>query len=207
MAKIKTNASNIPVAVKLTKGQDIINKSTNNADVPGNTQALADFTAAHTALAAAHADAVGTRGVAKQKTTDLKAATKGWHAALNALASHTESVTKGDPSKIQGAGFDVRAAKTPPLALAAVQNLKAQTNGVEGYTKLAWTPLAGASAYVIECSPDPITATSWRPVGNSTRAAFTGNGATAGQKCWYRVAGLNATGQGPWSDPALRPVM
>jgi hypothetical protein len=40
-----------------------------------------------------------------------------------------------------------------------------------------------------------------------TEAKFEGNGTIPGQKYWYCVAGVNKLGQGPWSKPALRPVM
>jgi hypothetical protein len=60
---------------------------------------------------------------------------------------------------------------------------------------------------VIECSQDPITETSWKNMGTVTEVKYVGNGATPGHKCWYRVAAVNRAGQGPWSDPALRPVM
>ena len=52
-----------------------------------------------------------------------------------------------------------------------------------------------------------MTDTSWSFLTTTTGASHYGNGATAGQKRWYRVAGVNSMGQGPWSDPSLRPVM
>ena len=43
--------------------------------------------------------------------------------------------------------------------------------------------------------------------GTVVETKFTGNGAIPGKECWYRVAGVNRIGRGPWSVPALRPVM
>lgn len=77
----------------------------------------------------------------------------------------------------------------------------------QGYTKLTWKPVRGSVTCIIECSTDPTDPTKWKNVGVSTKSRFTGNGATAGQPCWYRVCGVNALGPGIWSDPALRPVM
>ena len=52
-----------------------------------------------------------------------------------------------------------------------------------------------------------MTATSWGFALNCTTASANVNGAQPGQRYWYRVAGVNARGQGPWSEPACRPVM
>ena len=108
--------------------------------------------------------------------------------------------------KIQSAGFDVRNAPTPPQLPGQAVNFKVALNGMEGHSSLSWDTLAGADHYVIQTSPDPMTDMSWSFVTTTTGASYYGNGATAGQKRWYRVAGVNSMGQGPWSDPSLRPV-
>ncbi len=60
---------------------------------------------------------------------------------------------------------------------------------------------------MIECCQDPITEAGWKNMGTVVEPKFTGHGAIPGKLCWYRVAGVNKLGQGPWSEPALRPVM
>ena len=55
--------------------------------------------------------------------------------------------------------------------------------------------------------PDPITPTSWHMPQIAMKLMADTNGATAGQKYWYRVAAFNGNGQGPWSPVTERPVM
>ena len=88
-----------------------------------------------------------------------------------------------------------------------VMSLNVLLNGSPGHSKLNWEAASGADGYLVQGSPDPITATSWTQSIVSTRTTFVANGATAGQKYWFRVAAFNAAGQGPWSEPSSRPVM
>ena len=186
MSIIVTNTSKLPVLDKLAKGQDIITKSTANPNVPGNTAVLTAFSTAQTA-----------REVALET----------WTAKLNALASFTESATSGDAGKIESAGFAVRAPRTPPQPLPAPTGVVASTNGTPGHTLLDWPPLAGAKSYNVEISPDPITPTSWAFACSCTTSRADVNGAEPGKLYWYRVAGVNGKGQGPWSAFVPRPVM
>jgi len=51
--------------------------------------------------------------------------------------------------------------------------------------------------------------------GSGTRAVAVGlrlnprrlSGAEPGKVCWFRICAVNVLGQGPWSEPARRPVM
>ena len=127
---------------------------------------------------------------------------------LALLASFTETATGGDEVKILSTGFGIRNGKTPtPPLETAVVGVIVKLNGAPGHSKLTWNPLTGAEGYLVQGSPEPITATSWTQSIVSTRTIFRANGAVAGQKYWYRVAGFNATGQSPWSMPSERPVM
>ena len=72
---------------------------------------------------------------------------------------------------------------------------------------MSWKRDRHASAYRVQRSPERITDTSWEEMGTVTEASYIGNGVIPGQQYWYRVAAVNRLGQGPWSQPALRPVM
>lgn len=207
MALITTNVSKLSLADKLVKGQEIITKSTANPDVPGNTAVLAAFSTAQTTLKTAMDVEVAARGTVTQKMTVREDAQADWTTKLNALAGFTESVTGGLAAKIESTGFGVRAPRTPPQPLPAPEGLVARTNGTPGHTLLNWPPLEGAKSYIVQISPDPMTATSWAFACGCTKADTDVNGAEAGKRYWYRVAGVNAKGQGPWSEPACRPVM
>lgn len=207
MPKIKTNATKLNVNKQITFGDHVIAKGTNNTDVTGNAEALTHFTSKHAVLVSAVASAIAAKAASKQATTLLSAAKKDWTTSLNGLAGVTESLTGGDAAKIQGAGFDVKNAPTPTQELGQVMNLDVALNGKVGYSTITWNPLMGGDHYVIQTSLTPEDETSWAYVNTATGSSYYGNGATAGQKRWYRVAGVNAAGQGAWSDPALRPVM
>ena len=74
-------------------------------------------------------------------------------------------------------------------------------------SKIKWDPAYGAKSYLVEQSPDPITEKSWVQVDTPTKSSCEIEGAEPGKILWFRVAGVNATGAGPWSEPAKRPVM
>ncbi len=61
--------------------------------------------------------------------------------------------------------------------------------------------------FVFETCADPITADGWEEVARPRKPSCIVNGAQPGKKSWFRVAGVNGQGQGPWSDPVARPVM
>jgi len=65
----------------------------------------------------------------------------------------------------------------------------------------------GAVIYLIEMSLDAETPVNWKNMEPTTKTACEVDGAEPGKHAWFRVAAVNATGQGPWSAPARRPVM
>jgi predicted phage tail protein len=207
MSNIASNISNLTVPEKIVKGQKIITMSTGNPNVPGNTAPLATLSAAQSALVAANNAAEEAREVSKQRTAARDTTLAAWAVAVTGLAAFTENATGGNADKILTTGFDVRADPVPPQPVEQIVNVKVSFNGTPGYSDVTWKREVHSDAYVVQCSPEPITDTSWKNSGTVTEPKFSGNGATPGQKCWYRVAGVNRLGQGPWSEPALRPVM
>ena len=207
MPTIATNTYRLPIAEKLQKGQIIITQSTDNPNVPGNDDALARFAAAQAQLDAASAAFAAIQTQAKQLLAARDIALADWNTSLNGLAGVTESITGGSPEKILSAGFDVRSPKTPKQRVAQVEALQVSFDEVPGYSNLAWKPDPNADIYRIESSPDPVTDESWEECGMSTEAKFRTNGATPGQRRWYRVAAFNNLGLGPWSGPASRPLL
>ncbi|MGB8170039.1 MAG: fibronectin type III domain-containing protein, partial [Chthoniobacteraceae bacterium] len=207
MAIIARNTSNLPIPQKLVKGQTIITKSTANPNAPGNAVPLAAFSVTQTNLAAANAAVEANKLLTKQLMMTRDEADAAWNSANAILAAFTESATDGDAEKILTTGYDVRAEPKPPQPVAQVQNVKVNFTDTPGHSEVRWKRDPNADAYLVARTPDPITETSWTNLGTVTEAKYEGNGATPGQKYWYRVAGVNRLGQGPWSEPALRPVM
>lgn len=207
MPTIATNTYRLPIVEKLGKGATIISMSTDNPNVPGNEAALAAFAAVQAELAAANAAYFSAVTTAQALLTVRDGLVVKWNSALNGLAGFTECATGGKPVKILGAGFDVRSGKSPPRPVTQITRVAVAYTGTPGYSDVTWQRDPHADAYRVQWSPEEITDDGWREIGVVTEASFRGNGATPGQRCWYRVAGVNRLGQGPWSDPALRPVM
>jgi len=207
MAKIKTNVSHIPVPQKLIRGAEFITMGTSNPNVPGNAALITAMTAAQTTLQAAEAAAEEARNTAKQKTADRNAARAAWMTAVTNLAGFTQSATSGNAGKILSAGFDIANPPVPLPVPVAVTGLTVALNGTPGHSKVSWNGVPEADGYLVQGSPDPITPTSWQMPQIAMKPACDTNGATAGQKYWYRVAAFNAAGQGPWCPVTERPVM
>jgi hypothetical protein len=201
------NISELNISQKLGKSSEWQSMGANNSNVPGNGPALAVLSAAHAELAAQHAAYEEARQRCKEILALRTAALGNFMAAATALGVFTESATGGEASKILSAGFDVKATPAPPQPVGQVLNVRVQFNGTPGYSEVRWKRESHAEAYVVECCQDPITADGWKNMATVVEPKFTGNGAIPGKPCWYRVAGVNRLGQGPWSEPALRPVM
>ena len=207
MANIAINISKLTIPEKLGKGQEIITMSTGNPSVPGNAALVTTLTAAQAALTSSNAAFEQGRQDCKQMMAARDTALAEWTAAVNGLAAFTESATGGDATEILSAGFAVKAPASPPQPVGQVLNVRVGFTGDPGYSEVSWKKESSADAYVVECSQEPITDSSWRNMGTVVGVKYLGNGAIPGQKCWYRVSAVNRAGRGPWSEPALRPVM
>jgi hypothetical protein len=207
MSQLKLGTSGLPLAGLIPRGATIITKQTGNANVPGNTAVLAAFAAAQSALATAMANAADARETSVNMTLIVKDAVAAWRSALSDLGAFTQCATGGEPVKITSAGFEVRDEPTPTPIPGQVLSVNVFLTETPGHSRLEWDMVDRAEGYMIQGSPSPITETSWTLSTFSPRASFNGNGAVAGQPYWYRVAAINSAGQGPWSEPAQRPVM
>jgi predicted phage tail protein len=101
-------------------------------------------------------------------------------------------------------GMDVRSAQTATTDLATPEGLAATAGDRDGERDLHWDKVNNARSYVIERSPDPITATSWAHAAVATKSQATIGGLTSGTKYWFRVAAINPNGQSGWSNPAMK---
>lgn len=207
MAKIAVKVTRLTIPEKIQRAQDIITKSTSNPLVPGNTDEVADMSAAQAALIAANNACVAAQTSCKEAMSARNAALAEWMTKLTALAGVTEAITEGDETAILSAGFDVVPPRTPPQPLGAPENVRAQTNGSPGHTIVSCDPLHGAKSYLVQKTTDPTAEANWVTVATPTRSTCETNGVTPGTRAWYRMAGINARGKGPWSLPVERPVM
>lgn len=205
MPKIKLNFSRLPVTEKIAKARQIVTALTGNASFPTPTPALAGVTTAINDLEAAFTASQAARQEAKLKTTDQNSKEDIVDRLLTQLASYVEAVAGDNESLIQSAAMDLRAAPVSATDTPPRPNALAVTAGdTDGEVDLTWDTIEGGKSYVVEKSVDPPTPTSWGHAGVSTKSRTTINGLTSGTRYWFRVAAVNARGQGGWSDPATK---
>ncbi len=207
MGKIATYTSGLTPAEKCLRGETIYTLSLNNQKLPGNGPALTEFKAANTKLTAACAKVEVLRERLADAVTDRDETEAAWDVQITSLAGVTYGIANGDPAVYESAGFGSTRPPTPPQPLEAPQNLTVQTNGSPGVSKVKWKNDPEADSYLIQCSLDPTSPANWGPSMPTVKASFEATGGEPGKVCWFRVCGVNALGQGPWSEPARRPVM
>ena len=207
MAKIATYTSGLSAAEKCLRGVTICTLSLNNPKVPGNGPALAEFKASNTTLTEACAKVEVLREQLADAITERNEEEEDWDVQITAFAGVTYGITKGDPAAYESAGFGSTRPPTPPQPLEAPQNVTVKTNGTPGVSKVKWKTEPEADSYLIQCSLDPTSPVNWGASMPTVKASFVATGGEPGKVCWFRVCGVNALGQGPWSEPARRPVM
>lgn len=207
MSQIVTNIAGLSISKKLEKSTNIITKSSANPAIPGNGPAVAALSTSQAALDAANAAVIAARNSLKLLMVERDLAEADWDAKCTALADFTQVATGGEETAILSSGYAVREPNAPVGRVGIPENLTARTNGSVGVTKLRWKAVPGAINYLIQCSPDLITESSFVLVGSSPKANTEISGAVPGKVCWFRVAAVGAADTGSWSSPAQRPVM
>jgi hypothetical protein len=191
----------------LAKGElagRIVAAMTGNPNFTTPNPALADITAAKTALLAAYNAALTLRQQAKL-ATDLQADKEmAFERLLTLEALYVENASGGDELKIQSAGMSIRAAGAPVGQLPAPTDLYAEVGGGDGEIDLNWKPVFGAKNYAVFMTTDPNVPDSWAFKKNVTESFTAITGLTSGTKYWFRVAAVGAAGQGDFSDPAAK---
>jgi hypothetical protein len=204
MSKIKLNLHKMNVAAKPQFARQVVTAMTGNDNYPNPdppldtiTQAAEELEKSYNACNTARLDAVAKASSQDDSENKLDI-------ALAKLANYVENASDRDESKILTAGMSVRAKASPIGSLSAPAALSATAGDMDGEIDLSWDCVHGAKTYVAEKSPDPITADSWKLIKISTKSSIKVTGLVSGTKYWFRVAGIGAAGQGPWSDPATK---
>jgi predicted phage tail protein len=206
MAQIKLNFARLSIAEKIARVRQIVLSMTNNAHFPNPQPPLAVLTAAADALEQAESDTQAARQEVKTKTTIRNTKEDDLTRLVSQQVGHVTAVSGGDEAVIQSAGMDVRATPAASSIADHPNALGATAGDHDGSMDLAWDSVADAASYVIETSPDPPTATSWKHLGVSTKSSYTVTGLPSGSRVWFRVAAVNAAGQSGWSDPVSKIV-
>jgi hypothetical protein len=206
MALIKLNFGRLSVPEKTALTRRIVTKMSGNRLFPSPQPPLEVISGAADALEQAETEAQAARQEAKAKTTIRNNKEDELGRLMTQEVGYVTAVAGGDEETIQSAGMDVRATPGTSAAPGLPAALSATAGDHDGTMDLSWDPVVDAASYVIETSPDPVTATSWKHEGVSTKSTFTVQDLPSGSRIWFRVAAVNAAGQSPWSDPATKIV-
>jgi hypothetical protein len=111
-----------------------------------------------------------------------------------------------DPVQGTAGGLTLRRPKQPVGQAAAPGQLRALRGSHEGSVVLRWKRPVRRCVFLVEMTTDPNGLTGWVRVKECLPAKCELKGLPLGVLHWFRVAALNAHGQGPWSAVAtLRP--
>ena len=201
MPKIKLNLRGLTIPEKIARTQQIVAALTGNTNFPTPHPTLAEVMAAVNELETAANAAHAARLEARRLTRAQKLKEDELYRVMMQLASHVSSVAGDDESLILSAGFDTRAPNTPASVPEAPEPLSAEDGTSPGEMRLLWPPVRGARSYVVERSTDAQNnSTTWMHAAVSPRAGVFINGLETGARYWFRVAAVNAAGQGPWCN-------
>jgi hypothetical protein len=204
MAQIKLNLFGLTIAEIIQLGKNVHTALTGNGNVSTPNPTLIQLETLNTNAE----DANDAYEAGKDTVAALKAARDTAVVALmNGLRTEAHTVevqTGGDPAKIITTGFSIKSSGSPVGLPTQVLDLKVTASDMDGTLKASWKKVRGASSYQIQTSPDPIA--TWTPKISVTKTRAEVNSLTSGDRIWVRVRAVGTSGEGPWSDPAVKTV-
>jgi hypothetical protein len=205
MNKIKLELGKKTPAQKITLGETHDAAMTGNAAFPTATRIPADaaYQAILAELVSAEAD-VNLKKVALKQALETRDTKEGaFDVAITSRANYCEAAQPNDDAALASAGLPLRGVPVPVGDLAAPANLVATAGDNEGEADLSCDPVNGARSYEWQCRLHSEPG-NWQPVKSSTASSITVTGLTPGALYAFRARGIGATGNGPWSDEAVK---
>ena len=206
MAKVKLGLDTLTNPQVVALANTIVTRMTGNATFPAPNPTLAVIGGQATAGATKIATCDSLKAQTDTALADREAGLATLRASLALLAAHVESVSGGDPVKIQSAGMGVRAERSAATVPSQVLNLVLTEGDFPGTLDAAWDPQKQSRLNEIQTSPDPMTESSWTTRTTCTKSSKTIEGLVSGSKVWVRARANGSAGPGPWSDPAFKVV-
>lgn len=197
-AKLGLDGLTVPAKIQYTRR--FAEALTGNPNFPNPIPAIAVLTAQADSLEIAYNEAQAARLISKSKTTLQDEQNAATDLLVAQLASYVDSASGGDATKIESAGFEVRATPTPIGALPAPTDVQVLPSEHAGTAELKWKSVYGAKAYAIERAPDGDNL-AWNIIGTATKKQASLNSMVSGTKYWFRISAIGSAGQSAWSDP------
>jgi hypothetical protein len=202
MAKPKLLLSKLSVAEKIQLAKTIYQSMNNNASFPAPDPALIDLKKDFEDLEKAVTAALEARKIAEEKTAKQAQSVKTLETTLTSLALYVEKASGGEKDKILSAGMQVAEGKKPVIAIGQVLNLAAKEGAKAQEIALSWSVVKGAKSYIIECSEGD--SNNWQMKAVSTKSNAVVSGLKSGTQYWFKICAVGASGNGAYSDPAMK---
>jgi len=122
---------------------------------------------------------------------------------LTRRAKFCEAASGGDGVLLTAWGFALASDPTPVGAMTAPQNLVAEMSDAQGVMELAWKAVRGADSYPVESSLHVVPRV-WTQVKIVSKPGATILGLISGQTYAFRVRATGPSGEGPYSDEAIK---
>lgn len=122
--------------------------------------------------------------------------------AMTSMGRNVDNIALGDKSIILSAGMEASKEREPAQVPVAPTALSAAAGLLPGTVDLKWKRPDFGLFFNIFTSLDPVTADSWKLVGQTTKTKFTDTGLDSLRKYWFKVDAFGTVGTGPASDPA-----
>jgi hypothetical protein len=200
MSKIKLGMDKLSVAQLLELAKQIVTAMTGNTNFPTPNPTLTQLTTATNNLDTARQEALVARNVAKTKTLVQNQQQDELRAMLRKMVAYVENVGGEDEAIITSAGMSVKAAATSGGDVAIVDGVAFTMGDNDNEVDFTWDSTSGAQSYIIQMSATPPPNAAWTQIKTVTKSKGTLTGLASGQRCWFRVAAISASGQSPWSD-------
>ena len=205
MSLIKFSIRTMSIPEKVARSRQIVAAMTGNTHFTTPHPALSEVTAAIADLESAANAAQVARQEAKARTLAQNTKEGEFDNLMGRLVAYVESIAAADPQLAVDIGLEIRSpatssSDTPP----APASLAATDGDFAGQIDLSWDTVAGARSYVVQCSPDPPSDSSWTHACIATRSQVTVENLVSGTRHWFRVAAVGTRGQGAWSNPVMK---
>ena len=203
MGKVKIAIRGLSVPQKIALAQKRQKALTNNPDFPDAAGPLTNYTARSNELEQAHTNRndLATQLSVAQATLDTAEAA--WNQESALLGTYVQMRSGGHDGRIVSGGHEISGRPHKARPLSKPTSVAATMGDQLGCLDLVWDPVDGARVYVVEVCTDP-AANAWQQAATTGRSKSALKGLTPGVQYYIRVAPIGATGQGPWSDPAVK---
>ena len=183
---------------KLVLTDNVITHMTGNTAYPTPNPTLTALSDQRDLVSEKYLAVVDTETTLAMQRTELQQEGRKLDLMLTNLARYCESHCNNDPAVLESSGFPLQQTPTPVGPLPAPTGLRSAPGEMPQTAKLRWNTLRGAKSWKAECASSPTGP--WTLFYTGTKARCTAPGLTSGDVYYFRVAGIGAAGQGPWSD-------